>query len=167
MSTNNSEGNEINEGYNCVWNCNYCYHSLLSQGFSVSRCANGNDCHCLSGLGHPCFELTALSTCNYWYLLTKHSRSWETTGCLCWDDSCSLQVSLVAANPQTKTISQWGNVHIAHLLIKCWACWFFSCTVGKCTSIAPTPYPHQAERFPTVTEMLPVWLQLLIETLTI
>ena len=82
MSTNNSEGNEINEGYNCVWNCNYCYHSLLSLGFSVSRCANGNDCHCLSGLDQPYFRPPALSTCNYWFLLTNHSWCREITGSL-------------------------------------------------------------------------------------
>lgn len=82
MSTNNSEGNEINEGYNCVWNCNYCYHSLLSLGFSVSRCANGNDCHCFSGLDQPHFRPPTLSTCNYWFLLTNHSWCWELTGSL-------------------------------------------------------------------------------------
>lgn len=26
-------------GCNCVWNCNYCHHRPLSQGFSGSRCA--------------------------------------------------------------------------------------------------------------------------------
>lgn len=80
MSTNNSEENEINEGCNCVWNCNYCYHTLLSQGFSVARCANGKDCHCLSGLDQPHSELPALSTCNYWFLLTNHSWSREIKG---------------------------------------------------------------------------------------
>lgn len=80
MSTNNSEQNEINESYNCVWNCNYCYHSPLLQGFSVSRCANGNDCHCSSGLDQPSSELPALLTCNYWFLLTDQSCCWEITG---------------------------------------------------------------------------------------
>lgn len=67
MSTNNSEENEINEGYNCVWNCNYCYCSLLFlwQGFSVSRCANGKACHCFSGLDQVYSLPPALLTCNY------------------------------------------------------------------------------------------------------
>lgn len=77
MNTNNSEENEINEGYNCVWNCNYFYHSLLSQGFSVSRCANEKDCHCLCGLNQPHCELPALLTPSYWFLLTIHRWWWE------------------------------------------------------------------------------------------
>lgn len=73
ISTNNSQETEIIESYNCVWNCNYCYHSLLSQAFSVSRCANWKNCHCLSGLDQPYSELPAPSTCNYGFLLTNHS----------------------------------------------------------------------------------------------
>lgn len=120
MSTNNSEGNEINERYNCVWNCNYCYRSLLSQGFSVSRCANGNDCHCFRGLDQPSFELTALLTCNYCFLLTKHSRCEEITGRLSF--SCAEMRWFL--EPQVKIVGCKSTVgecnhflHFPHLLL--------------------------------------------------